>query len=114
MYIINEDLGSWDSDGVWWSNSSHKRVAYTAPPITFYDNEYWAKEYKDYPVLDVVDESEALDFCPFCQALIDLNESEYFCELCDTCFDCESVLVDCLCYTPKGNWRSVRSLEDFY
>ena len=116
MYIINENLGSWDSNGVWWSNSSHKRSNYTPPTTTLYDNEYWVREYKDYPVLDVVDESneEALDFCPFCQALIDLNESEFFCELCDTCFDCESVLVDCLCYTPKGMWRSERSLYDFY
>tara|TARA_R110000868_G_scaffold133205_1_gene344691 strand:- start:8986 stop:9816 length:831 start_codon:yes stop_codon:yes gene_type:complete len=113
MYIINENLGAWDSNGVWWSNGSHKRVTYKPPTTTLYDNDYWTKKYDDIPVLDDSVE-EVLDFCPFCQALIDLNESQFFCELCDTCFDCEQGLMNCLCYTPKSKWHSERSLDDFY
>ena len=25
MYLINENAGTWDDNGIWWSNSSHKR-----------------------------------------------------------------------------------------
>jgi hypothetical protein len=26
-YIINEDLGHWDNDGIWWSNNGYKQSA---------------------------------------------------------------------------------------
>jgi glutamine amidotransferase len=95
IYIINESAGSWDDNGVWWSNNSHKPT----PTITTYTDEP--------SVYDIVvsDGHSAYDekfACPNCESLIDLWESELYCLICECCFDCSAQFLDCLCYNPKA------------
>jgi len=105
MYLLNESAGSWDNEGIWWSNQSHKRTTYLAPvkPIE-YDDKLW-----DY----AVDLDADLEMCPYCESATDLTENPYYCTMCQSCFDCSVMIDDCLCYTPNKDWQSKRSLADF-
>jgi len=40
IYLINEKSGSWDKDGVWWSNTYHRWKAPTQKTPYFYDSGY--------------------------------------------------------------------------
>lgn len=101
IYIINENAGSWDDNGIWWSNTSYKPVVST--PRT----ESYTYTYGDEPsVYDIVVGQESNGFedntfeCPNCNALVDLYESELYCVMCECCFDCSAQFLDCLCYNP--------------
>jgi glutamine amidotransferase len=105
MYLLNESSGSWDNEGIWWSNQSHKRSTYAIPTkveAKDYDDKLW-----DYAV--EVD----LELCPFCESATDVTDNPYYCNLCQSCYDCGIMIDDCLCYTPNKNWQSIRSLADF-
>jgi len=102
IYIINENAGSWDDNGIWWSNTSYKPVVST--PRT----ESYTYTYGDEPsVYDIVVGQESNGFedntfeCPNCNALVDLYESELYCVMCECCFDCSAQFLDCLCYNPS-------------
>lgn len=102
IYIINENAGSWDDNGIWWSNTSYKPVVST--PRT----ESYTYTYGDEPsVYDIVVGQEHNGFedntfeCPNCNALVDLYESELYCVMCECCFDCSAQFLDCLCYNPS-------------
>ena len=94
IYIINESSGSWDDNGIWWSNNSHKPAiatsSYTYEPSVF--------------DIVVAQEDKGFDYhkfeCPNCNALVDLYESELYCLICECCFDCSAQFLDCLCYNP--------------
>ena len=105
MYLLNESAGSWDNEGIWWSNQSHKRSLYSTPakvePIDYADK-LW-----DYTV-DV-----DLEVCPYCESATDLHDNPYYCNMCKSCFDCSIMIDDCLCYTPNKNWQSKQSLSQF-
>jgi glutamine amidotransferase len=96
MYIINENAGSWDDNGIWWSNNSHKPT----PTYDYKDSVY------DIVVADKHFEPTAYEDnkfeCPNCNALIDLWESELYCLMCECCFDCSAQFLDCLCYNPNA------------
>jgi glutamine amidotransferase len=103
IYIINESLGSWDDNGIWWSNNSHK------PTISTPRTESYSYTYGDEPsVYDIVVAQERNGFedntfeCPNCNALVDLWESELYCTMCECCFDCSAQFLDCLCYNPNA------------
>jgi len=120
MYIINEKSGSWDNEGIWWSNQSHKRSTYT-PPKTSYVSSYKvepSEREKEFQLAlsawELDDDNEMVDVCPYCETLTDLHENPYYCVTCKACFDCGILIDDCLCYTPNKNWQSVRSLGHFY
>jgi Glutamine amidotransferase domain len=94
IYIINESAGSWDSNGIWWSNNSHQPT-----PITTNTH--------DPSVYDIVVSDGHFGYdekfeCPNCASLIDLWESELYCLICECCFDCSAQFLDCLCYNPKA------------
>ena len=102
IYIINENAGSWDDNGIWWSNTSYKPVVST--PRT----ESYTYTYGNEPsVYDIVVGQESNGFedntfeCPNCNALVDLYESELYCVMCECCFDCSAQFLDCLCYNPS-------------
>ena len=105
IYIINESLGSWDDNGIWWSNNSYKPIIST--PRT----ESYTYTYGNEPsVYDIVATDSHLDpslyedskfECPNCMAIIDLWDSELYCNVCECCFDCSAHFFDCLCYNPK-------------
>jgi glutamine amidotransferase len=106
IYIINESLGSWDDNGIWWSNNSYKSTLST-PRTTDYNYAYGNEP----SVYDIVATDSHLDpslyeqnkfECPSCEALVDLWENEYYCQMCDSCFECEANFLECLCYNPKN------------
>ena len=105
IYIINENAGSWDDNGIWWSNTSYKPVVST--PRT----ESYTYTYGDEPsVYDIVVSDDHFNpslyednkfECPNCMAIVDLYESELYCLMCECCFDCSAQFLDCLCYNPS-------------
>jgi hypothetical protein len=123
MYLINENLGTWDNDGIWWSNSSHKRTTYTttyysepAKVTTLYPKEkpsdpmsltYW--DYDDDLDVDV----EVIDNCLTCDAEVVLNENPYYCPQCMACFDCFMDINECMCYHPQ-KFKSSQDFADFF
>ena len=105
FYLINENLGTWDDTGVWWSNSSHKRVQHTPKPITT-ALEYISEVYKYDPEYDTkYDYEPILDTCPNCLELTDFDENPYSCTQCKICFDCNVSEIECLCYIPESNYK---------
>lgn len=122
IYLVNENLGTWDNNGIWWSNQSHKRTTYTAPTTTIWESptsttrtmdkaEQLAYDYvlKSY----YTEEGELLDICPNCEMIVDMYENPYYCVSCEICFDCDTGIMDCLCYTPDKNWTSKRNYDLF-
>lgn len=101
-YIINEDAGHWDNEGIWWSNDSYR--PYTPSTWT---SKYWSTPKSDKDenfAVTVIDDSD----CPNCGAYGEEDANPYYCEMCYTCFDCNGSYGDtCLCYTPtpKSNWE---------
>lgn len=108
-YIINEKSGCWDNDGIWWSNDSYKPSQWS---------NYWggdiSKESSVYPYSSVVPYNTAdstsriedahTEFeCPSCLGIAFENANPYWCEFCNTCFDCSGTFNDtCLCWTPEN------------
>jgi glutamine amidotransferase len=117
MYLLNENLGTWDDKGVWWSNSSHKRTTSvtttTYPSIYVKDDDYKYEDelLKYYRSIADGDDPE-IEICIFCEAIVDFHENPYYCTMCETCYDCEQGIADCLCYHPDNVWQSKRSFED--
>jgi hypothetical protein len=110
LYLINEKLGTWDDDGVWWSNSSYKRTVYDYTPsvrqsdsvIMGYsddEKEFWEKQ-EGY-INRYSDDGSVIDLCPMCEAMIDLEQSPETCEFCASCLYCFQLPLDCDCYDPK-------------
>jgi hypothetical protein len=102
IYIVNENLGSWDDNGIWWSNTSYKATIST-PRTTTYNYTYGEAS-----VYDIVNTNDVgvLDDdkfeCPNCNALVDFWESDLYCSMCECCYDCSATFLDCLCYNPKA------------
>lgn len=121
LYLINEKLGTWDDNGVWWSNSSYKRSTYTTTtyykadpypvvdPIAYdtYDEEQ--AYYKELSEKSELDGYIVIDQCPMCEALVDIDISAEFCQYCEACMSCWANYQDCMCYTPK----SAKSYKEF-
>jgi glutamine amidotransferase len=99
IYIVNEDLGSWDEHGIWWSNSSHKRA--TSTPRTTSYHSYYA--YDDTTIAKEVEEDVGIMLvdCGWCGMDTDLEDNPYYCTSCMACFDCGCVISDCLCVSEK-------------
>jgi glutamine amidotransferase len=111
LYLINERLGHWDENGVWWSNSSYKRSTYTlstyyksdTKPTATATHDSFAEEQAQYEqLLDELDDEIVIDMCPSCDALIDIDRSSDYCQYCDACMSCLSTWQDCMCYTPAS------------
>lgn len=96
IYIINESAGSWDTEGIWWSNNSHKPTPTYTYEASVYDIVVADKHFE--PTLYEDNKFE----CPNCEALIDLWDSELYCLMCECCFDCSAQFLDCLCYNPSS------------
>jgi hypothetical protein len=114
LYLINEKLGTWDDNGVWWSNSSYKRTIYTYTPsvrqsdsvLGYADDEatYWEKQEAYYNMY--ADDPTVIDMCPMCEAMISRDESETTCEFCASCLACFQLPMDCDCYDPSKKAHS--------
>lgn len=114
FYLINDSLGHWDDNGIWWSNSSYKatHTSTTHIPTTT----AWSLDDDDdkayqYALMEYRAEQD-LDACPYCLTTVDLDDNPYFCGECKFCFDCGDIVEECLCYTPQvigksySSWRS--------
>ena len=105
MYLVNENLGTWDNEGIWWSNQSHKRTTYTKPAVLTTN---WAE------VAEVLDDSELDELCPYCLGIVDLSDNPYYCPTCTLCFDCSDVVHNCMCYTPStAKWTTRKDYDLF-
>lgn len=119
IYLVNEDLGSWDNNGIWWSNQSHKRTTYTAPAKVWQapsrSMDHAERLAYDYALQHYYQDEgqEVLDICPACESLVDMYENPYYCTMCETCYDCDTHIIDCLCYTPDKNWTSPKNYDLF-
>jgi len=107
MYIINEKLGSWDDDGLWWSNSSYKQSYYITP--TYGRTGSWVPSYDIAKgdgkyVLDGQDLTEFVEdglACSYCGHFFE--ETDYYhgyCQTCWVCMECQDFEESCMCYTP--------------
>jgi predicted glutamine amidotransferase len=120
LYLINERLGTWDDNGVWWSNSSYKRSTitqstYYSTPTTYtnasalnYDEE---QQYYAELQAQLYDDSIIIDECPTCEALIDIELSSEYCQYCEACVSCGTHILDCMCYTPHSAQPKQRELD---
>jgi hypothetical protein len=93
-YIINEDAGHWDNDGIWWSNSSY--LPYTP--------QSWTSKYFSTPApkQDVLEENDSEYDCTKCGATNVEDANPYYCEICYSCYDCGGMYAeDCMCYQPN-------------
>lgn len=114
LYLINEKSGTWDDNGVWWSNSSYKRTTYDYTPsvrqsnsiVGYADDEatYWEKQEAYYNLYAT--DPTIVDMCPMCDAMISLDESETTCEFCASCLACFQLPMDCDCYDPSNKAHS--------
>ena len=139
LYLINEKLGHWDDDGVWWSNSSYKRTTsaystkYYTPtpksdisPATSVDTFNYDAEQDYYAELLESGDKDGyviIDMCPSCEALVDIDVSAEYCQYCEACMSCRSSYQDCMCYTPASarkefdfdnEWVRVYNKQDKY
>jgi len=119
FYIINESLGHWDDDGVWWSNNSYKYrwggntysyssygSTYTSgwggyvtstknnpSPYEFTEDE-WAEEEGYWNLYEVT--------CPVCETpeIYDFDmEDPLSCPTCEYCMWCQEPNTKCACST---------------
>jgi glutamine amidotransferase len=91
-YIINENAGHWDNDGMWWSNSTYMASTWSSTYLTKPSVKY---KNQDLPILE---DNE----CGACGAIPFEDGNPYYCEMCYACFDCTGMYGDsCLCYTPE-------------
>lgn len=112
VYIVNEDLGTWDKD-VWWSNSSYKH-SYTFYGSGYYSRGLWSSE----DLLDadrkaLTAELEEADYtCYVCMSKV-TEEGLYdgICTVCNSCLECYDHAVACLCYNPTVAQHNYNGME---
>jgi glutamine amidotransferase len=119
-YILNEQDGHWDSDGVWWSNNSYKNryVSYSTGYGGWSMDAYTSlrNEPKDDALMNPYDEDEEAYWnlyavtCPVCtyEEVYDFDvEDPDICGACGFCMWCESYCSECNC------WDSVKPPKQF-
>jgi Glutamine amidotransferases class-II len=105
-YVINEKLGKFDEDGVWWSNDSCSLTYYTSAYsgskwtssrdlTAFFDNESIVRNPNEYGYID--------EYCYVCGSLSDIDDDaeKAICGTCHSCLLCYMSSVDCMCYVPE-------------
>jgi glutamine amidotransferase len=95
-YIINEDAGHWDNEGIWWSNSTYKQSTWST--------------YLGTPSATASDVSYTDEECINCHSIPFEDANPYYCEMCMSCYDCSGTYSDtCLCWTPETDRYSYNS-----
>jgi hypothetical protein len=120
VYIINEKLGNWDNDGLWWSNGSYKQSYYTYPKlptsrwIPSYDIANGTSKYvingKD--MTEFVEEGMACSYCAHF-----FGEPDFFhgyCQTCWTCIECQDFEESCMCYRPTYKMNKMHPYDLAY
>jgi hypothetical protein len=95
-YLIHEEKGNIDGDGVWWSNDSCD--------IDYSRKWLWANTATSM-LSDNTYEQYSMVECPACFGMLDswqIEEDDLsFCPYCHSCFECEQYKEACLCYKGK-------------
>jgi len=92
-YIINENAGHWDNEGMWWSNSTYKESTWSTYLGTPSKSSALALNDGGY---------EEVEECAHCLAVAFEDANPYYCEMCMACYDCSGTYSDtCLCWTPE-------------
>lgn len=91
-YIIHEEKGWKESNGIWWSNNSCYLDSWSR----------WPSQSKTFdPRYD-----DDFDECPQCKAEVDPawygELGDDVCYFCGACLLCQAKAVDCLCYDPQA------------
>jgi glutamine amidotransferase len=98
-YIINENAGHWDNEGMWWSNSTYRESTWSSYLGTPSKSSALALNDGGY--------TEEVAECAHCQAVAFEDANPYYCEMCMTCFDCDGTYSDtCLCWNPESSRNS--------
>jgi glutamine amidotransferase len=93
-YIVNESLGHWDDEGMWWSNNSYKEdrdsikwASYSLPLNESYS---------------AVDSNYGDYTCSNCSHISNAWGNPYYCDMCLICYDCNGTQGEtCMCWTPE-------------
>lgn len=103
LYLLHEELGHFDEDGtnVWWSNTSCHLYNYWEKPIAGIAGT--ASSYLE-------NEEEVWLECGVCDRVVEywnalVDNSQYFCAQCGSCYECTMTKSDCLCYRPKDDYK---------
>lgn len=107
-YILNEKSGHWDTDGVWWSNSSYQTVYRSYGSYGSGWSGYVSKSTKsDNDYVTLLDEDDEAYYnlyqvvCPVCNTaeVYDFDcEDVDVCYTCGFCMWCETWGDDCDCW----------------
>lgn len=112
VYIVNENLGTWDKD-VWWSNSSYKH-SYPFYGSGYYSRGLWSSEdLLDADRRTLTSELEEVDYtCYVCMTTV-TEEALYdgVCTVCNSCLECYDHAVACLCYNPTVAQHNYNGME---
>jgi len=115
-YIVNEDAGHWDNDGMWWSNNGYKPYV-PLPAYTWASSTKWTPigSEKEAEVCGAGDIFEKYE-CQACLSIAFEDANPYYCENCLTCYDCEGTHQDtCLCWSPeKDRYRASKHTSAWY
>lgn len=88
-YIVNENAGHWDNDGMWWSNNGYKPTTWVSS--TFFQS----------PASTSAEVFEKYE-CAHCLTVSVEDANPYYCEMCFTCYDCDGTYQDsCMCWSPE-------------
>ena len=121
VYIINEKLGHWDEDGIWWSNSSYKPSYYTATYKSIpskWTSSYDIAQGNNKYVLNGEDMTEFVEegmACSYCGHFFD--EPDFFhgyCQTCWVCMECQDFEESCMCYRPTYKVGQRHSYDPAY
>ena len=129
--IINEKDGSWDADGVWWSNTSYKYSRYSYSGSGMYTSGWEKSDYGAYlpshtrqePVAPTHETStNVIDYsyteadgtqvwqemwvcaiCGYCHMFDESNiDMADLCPQCDACWFCDEERMLCACYPQQS------------
>jgi len=99
LYLVNERLGEWDDDGVWWSNKSYQAEDKKYGRYTSTYSSYTTVGTPDYGSFYLKDNDDLATMpCPNC--MIESTWEREWCEHCNLCYDCSSPEQSCMCYIP--------------
>jgi hypothetical protein len=99
LYLVNERLGEWDDDGVWWSNKSYQAEDKKYGRYTSTYSSYSTIGTPDYGSFYLKDNDDLATMpCPNC--MIESTWEREWCEHCNLCYDCASPEQSCMCYIP--------------
>jgi glutamine amidotransferase len=125
MYLFHAEKGTWDRDGVWWSNdtcylSTYSYGKYSSKYYTYDDaayGNYYTQGEENYYIGTpaVLDKKYDIYTCTVCQSTMSyeqIEEASWVCDLCKTCQMCEFDIVACLCYRPKGSSAQYEDLTE--